>query len=130
VAKSDLPREIDRQTLDYDRLISTLETVDGTTVVVRLTARAEPGCASGAASIIGELRRQQGPGRFEGDEFSLGSPYPDRSPVHLAGGVLFLNKQTFEGATLSTFDGNDHFIISIKLRCLEILVQDADSTYP
>ena len=129
MANNVLPREIDRQTLDYDRLISTLETVDGTTVVVRLTSRAEPACGSGDASIIGELRHQVS-GRFEGDEFSIGSPYPDRSPGHLAGGVLFLNKQHFEGATLSTFDGNDHFIISINMRCLQILVQDTDSTYP
>jgi hypothetical protein len=129
VAKNDLPREIDRQTLDYDRLIWTLQTVSGTTVVVRLTTRAQPACASGAASIVGELRHQV-PGRFEGDEFSVGSPYPDRSPGHLAGGVLFLNKQNFEGATLSTFDGNDHFVISINMLCLQILVQDTDSTYP
>jgi hypothetical protein len=129
VPKNDLPRETDRQALDYDRLISTLETVEGTTVVVRLASRAEPACASGAASIVGELRRQV-PGRFEGDEFSIGSPYPDRSPGHLAGGVLFLNKQNFEGATLSTFDGTDHFIISINMRCLQIAVQDTDSTYP
>jgi hypothetical protein len=45
------------------------------------------------------------------------------------GGILFIREETFEGATLTTFDGNDYFIISIKTRCLEIFVHDGDSTY-
>ena len=53
-----------------------------------------------------------------------------RNPEHLAGGFLYVNEETFESATLTTFDGNDYFAISIKTRCMEILVQDGDSTYP
>ncbi len=129
MAKTDLPRETWRESLDYDRLISTLDMVDGELVVVRLSPRADPDSRSGAASIIGELRHQV-PARYEGHEFSIGSPYPDRYPEQLAGGVLFIDEGTFESATLTTLDGNDYFIISIKTRSMEILVQDNDSTYP
>jgi hypothetical protein len=130
VAKTDLQREACRKPLDYDRLISTLNLIDGEPVIVRLTPReADRESISGAASIIGELKHQV-PARYEGHEFSIGSPYPDRYPEHLAGGILFLNEGTFESATLTTFDGNDYFAISIKTRCMEILVQDGDSTYP
>jgi hypothetical protein len=130
VAKTDLPREACRESLDYNRLISTLVMVDGEPVVVRLSPRgADTDSSSGVASIVGELRNQV-PARFAGYEFSIGSPYPDRYPEHLAGGILFINEGTFESATLTTFDGNDYFIISIWTRCMEILVQDAASTYP
>jgi hypothetical protein len=49
---------------------------------------------------------------------------------HLAGGILFINEEAFESATRTTFDGNDYFVISIKTRWMEILVQDGNSTYP
>lgn len=104
--------------------------IDGEPVVVKLISREgdrEP--VPGAASIIGELKHQV-PARYEGHEFAIGSPYPDRYPGYLAGGILFINEGTFESATLTTFDGNDYFIISIKTRCLEIIVQDSGSTYP
>ena len=130
MAKTDLPREAGREPLDYNRLISTLDLIDGEPVIVRLTPReADRESISGTASIIGELKHQV-PARYEGHEFSIGSPYPDRNPEHLAGGILYVNEETFESATLTTFDGNDYFAISIKTRCMEILVQDGDSTYP
>jgi hypothetical protein len=130
VAKTDLPREASRKPLDYNRLISTLDLIDREPVIVRLTPReADRESISGTASIIGELKHQV-PARYEGHEFSIGSPYPDRNPEHLAGGILYVNEETFESATLTTFDGNDYFAISIKTRCMEILVQDGDSTYP
>jgi hypothetical protein len=130
VTKIDLPREVHQQPLDYRRLVSTLGMIDGEPVIVRLASR-DAGHAStvGVASIVGELKHQI-PARYEGDEFSIGSPYPDRDPQHLAGGILFIREETFESATLTTFDGNDYFIVSIKTRCLEILVQDGSSTYP
>lgn len=129
MAKTDLPREAHRKPLDYDRLVSTLEMIDGEPVIVRLSPReADSEPVSGAASIVGALKHQV-PALLEGHEFSIGSPYPDRNPEHLAGGILFLNEGTFESATLTTFDGNGSFIISIQTRCMEILVQDGDSTY-
>jgi hypothetical protein len=129
VAKTDLPREARQRPLDYNRLVSTLDMIDGEPVIVRLSSReADNESTAGVASIVGELH--QVPARYEGHEFSIGSPYPDRNPKHLAGGVLFVREKTFESATLSTFDGNDYFSISIKTRCLEILVSDGDSTYP
>jgi hypothetical protein len=91
VAKTDLPRETSRESLDYNRLITTLD---------------------------------------EGHEFSIGSPYPDRAPEHLAGGVLYINEVTFENSVLTTFDGNDYFAISIRTRAMEILIQDDGSAYP
>jgi hypothetical protein len=125
-----LPREARQKPLDYNRLVSTLDMIDGEPVIVRLSSReADNESTAGAASIVGELTHQV-PAQYEGHEFSIGSPYPDRDPEHLAGGVLFIREKTFESATLSTFDGNDYFIISIKTRCLEILVHDGDSTYP
>lgn len=130
MGKVDLPREVSQEALDFNRLISTLEMIDGEPVIVRLMAReGDPDSAPGAASIVGELRHQL-PGRYAGHEFSVGSPYPDRYPAHLAGGVLFFNEGTFESATLTTFDGNDYFIIAIKTGTYEILVEGIDSTYP
>jgi hypothetical protein len=86
VAKTDLPRGLSRESLDYDRLISTLVMVDGEAVVVRLSPRCADRHSSGAASIIGELRNQV-PARYAGSEFSNGSPYPDRYPEHLVSRV-------------------------------------------
>jgi hypothetical protein len=130
VTKTDLPREVRQQPLDYNRLVSTLDMIDGEPVIVRLASReADNVNTAGIASIVGELKRQL-PARYEGHEFSIGSPYPDRCPEHLAGGILFIREETFEGATLTTFDGNDYFIISIKTRRVEIIVQDGGSTYP
>jgi hypothetical protein len=80
VAKADLPRELERGSLDYNRAISTLDMIDGEFVVVTITPRnADRGATLRAASIIGELRHQV-PARYEGHEFSVGTPYPDRSP--------------------------------------------------
>lgn len=130
MAKAELPREVAEQELEFDELISTLDLVEGEPVIVRLDAHDgddEP--AAGVASIVGELRHEK-PARYEGHEFSVGSPYPDRYPERLAGGIIFLDLPTFNSATLTTFDGNDYFVISIKTHAVEILLQSADSTYP
>lgn len=130
MGKSVLPREVSQQPLSYSRLISTLETVDGERVIVRIYPGDEdPAHTSGAASLVGELRHQV-PGGYGSNEFSVASPYPDRAPAHVGGGVLFLNESTFERATLTTFDGNDYFIVSVKTHTLRIFIQDADSTFP
>jgi hypothetical protein len=130
VAKTDLPREVRREPLDYNRLISTLDVIDGEPVIVRIASReADDESTAGVASIVGELKHQV-PARYEGHEFSIASPYPDRYPEHLAGGILFIREKTFESATLTTFDGNDYFLISITTPCLSIIVQDGDSSYP
>jgi hypothetical protein len=130
VTRTDLPREVRQEPLDYNRLVSTLDMIDGEPVIVRLASReADNANTAGIASIVGELKHQV-PARYKGHEFSIGRPYPDRYPEHLAGGILFIREETFEGATLTTFDGNDYFIISIKARWLEIIVQDGGSTYP
>jgi hypothetical protein len=98
--------------------------------IVRLDPlEADHGPAAGVASIVDELRHQV-PARYEGHEFPIGTPYPDRDRQHLAGGILFIDERTFQNATLSTFDGNEYFSISITTRCVNILVQDVDSTYP
>jgi hypothetical protein len=130
VARTDLPRETRHQPLDYDGLIAVLETVDGEGVVVQINSRGiNGGLPPGAASIIGQLH--QVPARYDGHEFAIGSPYPDRDPGRdPVGGVLFFNAQTFESATLTTFDGNDYFLIAIKTDCIEILIQDDGSSYP
>jgi hypothetical protein len=36
------------------------------------------------------------------------------------GGILFLNDETFPSATLTTFDGNDYFILGIETTGVEI----------
>lgn len=130
MGKTDLPRETRREVLDYGQLIATLDSIEGESVVVRLSTPDAHGEASpGVASLVGGIRHQV-PSRYEGDEFSIGSPYQDRYPEHLAGGVLFLSQETFQNATLTTFDGNDYFIICIETRCTAILVQDSSSTSP
>lgn len=88
--------------------------IGGEPVIVRLTPREADGRSiSGAASIVGELKHQV-PARYGGREFSIGNPYPERNPEHLAGGILFINEEAFEGATLTAVNGNDYFVISIK----------------
>jgi hypothetical protein len=130
VAKSDLPLELDRRPLAYRELISTLDTIDGEPVIVRLSPRADSdGPAAGLASMVGELHHQR-PARYPGHEFSIANPYPDRAGAHLAGGILFIDEATFQSASLHTFDGNDYFMISITTRSIEILIQDIGSTYP
>jgi len=139
VAKTDLPREVAAQRLTFPQLVQTLDLIEGESVIVRLHAVAlepadvalEPAEIQQIASIVGVIRR--GSTRFADHgvyEFSVGEPYPDRYPDHLAGGMLFLNEQVFLDAKLHTFDGNDYFIISISTPTFEILVQDGDSTYP
>ena len=58
------------------------------------------------------------------------TPIRIATPRRLAGGIFFLDEDSFEAATLKTFDGNDYFAISILTRSVEILVQDENSTYP
>ncbi len=103
--------------------------IEGEPVIVRFASRkADNVNTAGVASIVGELKHQV-PARYEGDEFSIGSPYPDRDE-HPAGGILFIREETFESATLTTFDDNDYFIVGITTRDLEIVVQGVGSTYP
>jgi hypothetical protein len=92
------------------------------------SARSRPRAAAGLAGIVGEFRHQV-PTRYEGHEFSLGTPYPDRDE-HPAGGILFIDEATFQNATLRTYDGNDYFSISITTQSIEILIQDVDSGLP
>jgi hypothetical protein len=130
VTKTDLPRDARQEPLDYDRLVSTLDLIDGEPVIVRIASREGDNVnTAGVASIVGGLKHQV-PARYQGHEFSIGTPYPERYPEHLAGGILFIREETFQSATLTTFDGNDYFLISIKTHCLEIIVQDGDSTSP
>ncbi len=130
MAKQDLPAEVSGLQLAYGQLISTLDTVQGESVIVRLSSREDDDhSTAGIASIVGELKHEI-PARYEGHEFSIGSPYAERSPDYLAGGILFIRQDTFESAALSTFDGNDYFIIGITTRELNIIVQDGDSTAP
>jgi hypothetical protein len=113
VAKSVLPPELPRQSLAFSELISTLKTIDGETVIIKLNARVESdGPPGGLASMVGDLHQQR-PARYPGHEFSIGDPYPDRSGPHLGGGILFIDEPTFEDASLHTFDGNEYFRISI-----------------
>ena len=128
--KAKLPREAHETILDFSRLISTLALVDGEVVIVRISLRQESeGGPSDVASLVGELRHQS-TARYQDHEYAVGSPYAERYPEHLAGGVLFLSRETFEQATLRTFDGNDYFAVFITTRCLEILIQDSDSSGP
>jgi hypothetical protein len=130
VAKQDRPREVTRLPLDYGRLVSTLDAVEGESVIVRLSSREDDNeSTAGIASIVGEIRHETR-ARYGGHEFSIGSPWAERFPEHLAGGILFIREETFESAMLTTFDGNDYFIIAITTRAADILVQDGDSTAP
>jgi hypothetical protein len=75
------------QGLDYDVLISTLATIDGEVVVVRLALHENIGPTAGIAIIVG-VPRHVVPARYDGNEFAIGDPYPDRYPERLAGGVI------------------------------------------
>ena len=91
-------------------------------VIVRISSREDDNeSTAGIASIVGEIRLVPR-ARYGGHEFSIGSPSVERSPEYLAGGVLFIQEETFESATLTTFDGNDYFIIAITTPAADILV--------
>jgi hypothetical protein len=129
VARTDLPRELASRPLTYGELIETLALIDGEPVIVRLNAVNDTDQPpAGLASIVGELH--QVPARYPGREFSIGTPYPDHDCGTLGGGVLFLDEPTFQGAALSTHDGNDYFVIGITTRSAKIVLQGVDSTYP
>jgi hypothetical protein len=129
MAKADLPREVCSQPLGYDQLVSVLDLIEGEPVVVRVNGlTADPVATSGAASIVGELTHV--PARYPGHEFAIGTPYPDLSPEHVVGGVLFVSEPEFESATLTTFDGNDYFSISIRTCAVKFLIEGQDSSYP
>lgn len=117
---------MEREALDYARLVSTLDMLEGEVVIVRLSLREFDDPEYGVASIVGAISHE--PARYEGHEFAIGSPYPDRCPEHLAGGVIFVNERAFESAMLWADDG--HFTIAITTRRVEILVQDVISTFP
>jgi hypothetical protein len=130
MAKRDLPTEVSGLSLAYGQLVSTLSTVEGESVIVRLSSREDDDhSTAGIASIVGELRHKM-PARYEGHEFPIGNPYAEMSPDFLAGGILFIREATFESAKLSTFDGNDYFIIGITTRALNIIIDDGNSTAP
>ena len=44
--------------------------------------------------------------------------------------LCLINKETFRSASLTTFDGNDYFILGIETRSLQILLESNDSTAP
>ena len=129
MAKGDLPREVRGEPLEFSRLVSVLDMIEGEAVIVRISSRGAESSGAGLASIVGTLRHEM-PSRYEDHEFAVGSPYPDRYPEHLAGGVFFVSEKDFESAVLSTFDGNDYFSIGIDTRLVNILVNDLDSTAP
>ena len=130
VGKEVLPREARGVDLDYDRLISTLESVLGEFVVVRFSTRdVDRGGPTNLVSIVGELRHEV-PARYEDHEFSVGTPYAERYPEHVAGGVFFLNEEAFRIAKLTTFDGNDYFVLHIETHSGHIVIQSGDSTAP
>jgi hypothetical protein len=128
MAKADLARDVHSRHLDYDQLLSALDLIEGECVIVRLSARTSASEA-GLVSIVGQLHHQR-PGRYSEQEFAVGNPYPDLNFEHPVGGLFFISQQAFESATLSTYDGNDHFAIGVTTRSVDILVQDRDSTYP
>lgn len=128
MSKADLPPETRKDLLKFEEVISMVGLIDGEIVIVSirpLSARWED--YPNTVSLIGELQHQSHSGRHS-HEYSIGTPYPEKFPDHLAGGVLFLDKDTFEHASIRTYDGNDYFAISITTRHLEILIQDSDST--
>ena len=130
MTKRALPRDVMRVSLDYSQLVATLDAVIGEVVIVRLGPRdGVPGPSAGLASLVGVLHKED-QGRYDGHEFSVGNPYPDRAPEHLSGGVFFVSESSFEAATLSTIDGNDYFVISVLVGPIKVLVQGVDSMYP
>jgi hypothetical protein len=130
VGRAQLPPETRLPITDLPGLISTLDLIDGEHVVVRFDRRNVPdGRPTDVVSLVGELRHQA-TARCQDHEYAVGTPYAERDPEHVVGGVFFLSQGTFESASLRTFDGNDYFAIIIVTRDLEILVQDSDSGSP
>lgn len=104
--------------------------IEGQCVIVRLSAgRSSTADSPGAASLVGTIRHIK-PARYAGDEFSIGTPYPDSYPERLAGGVLFLDPGTFERARFKTFDDGGYFMISIDATSYSLLICDVNSSYP
>ena len=120
--QTELPREVARLSLTFGELIETLGQIEGSIVI----ASAPPSldAAGPSLSTVGAFRRAPQPVRADVHAFWIGEP------GRQLGGHLRLSEATFRKATLTTFDGNDYFIIHIGLDGQNIMLQDEASGSP
>lgn len=120
--RADLPLEVSGQPLDFPGLVDLMRALNGTDVIVCFDPA--PDGESPPLTAVGALGEPQDP--FGTGEHTLRIGNPDGH----GGGVLRLRAREIRAATLSTFDGNDFFIVRIRFEHGEIRVQDADSGLP
>jgi hypothetical protein len=123
VPRSDLPREVSRRPLSFTELIRTLRHLDGSTVILSF-APFLGGGRGPTLSVVGSIRPAPSVGDGEIHQFWIGEP------ENLNGGHLRLTESSFRTAPLTTLDGNDYFIVHIRLDAAEIQIQDEASGAP
>lgn len=110
------------QPLDFAALVNVLQALTGTDVIVCFDSA--PDGESPPLTAVGALSEPRAPFGTGEHTFRIGNPEGQ------GGGVLRLRAREIRAATLSTFDGNDFFIVRIRFEHGEIRVQDADSGLP
>jgi hypothetical protein len=125
--QSDLPREVSRLPLSFSALIDVLGQIEDTPTIASIAPRAEHDGAPGSGptmSVVGAIRAASNVLDDRVHEYLIGDP------ANLNGGHLRLTEGTFCDATLTTFDGNDFFVLHITLEGLDLLLQDESSGAP
>jgi hypothetical protein len=119
---SHLPTEADDLELDYDALIRILRGLTGERVVglvVAGTVEAEP--VLSVHGTLAEATATAGAGAPPRHVFTIGDPDAD------SGARIRLSADSVKRAGLSTYDGNDYFILRIDVPGLRLVIQDENS---
>jgi hypothetical protein len=103
MTRSDLPEELSRLALSYSALVDTLQLLEGEEVWLR----------NGPVDTRGVLRRVAG--RWDHDTFGVGEETR-----------LVLGQSQFAEASLSTAEGNNYFVISMRFGQADLVVGDPD----
>jgi hypothetical protein len=110
--------------LGFPELIGVLRSVQGTSVIVAVDPAPADDAEPSPLSMVGVLREPAETGDTADHVFWVGDPQGE------GGGLLRLSAAAIRSATLSTFDGNDFFIVRIRWHGVEIRIQDENSGSP
>jgi hypothetical protein len=127
MSQSELPREVTRLPVSFRTLIDVLGQIEGTPIIASIAPRAEHDgmpTSGPTISVVGAIRAAPNAVGESAHEYLIGDP------ANLNGGHLRLSERTFRDAALTTFDGNDFFIVHITLEGLDLLLQDENSGAP
>jgi len=119
-----LPFEVEGLPLRFADLVDVLRKLAGIRLIARVTASGDGGPSEATAPVMtlaGELGEPELGTSSVSVTVSVGDPEGE------SGGVLRLPSAGLRAATLSTFDGNDFFIIRLEWSGILVLIQDEAS---